>query len=171
MSASKPLPQVREGSRPDRLRSCPTVVVFSHPQPGMVKIGEASRQLGISVQAIRLYEQEGLIISFKSQKGTRWYSQEDLIWMRRIRELIGEGLNFAGIRHLLAQVPCWELKPCSPEDRQGCCMRFESQVPCWAAPEKLCSEKLKECYFCNTYRSAPKFVNLKQNARIIPLQS
>ncbi len=42
-------------------------------------------------------------------------------------------------------------------------------MPCWMAPDKLCTEKLKECYHCNTYRQARRFVNLKEHAQIVPL--
>ena len=135
----------------------------------MTKIGEVARLLGLSVQAIRLYEAEGLLISFKSRKGTRWYSREDVRWISGIQELIGEGLNFAGIRRLLAQIPCWALKPCSPDEHANCAMRSEARVPCWVAPEKLCTEQLKECYHCNTYRRASSWVNLKTQAEIVPL--
>ncbi len=42
-------------------------------------------------------------------------------------------------------------------------------MPCWMAPDKLCTEKLKKCYHCNTYRQARRFVNLKEHAQIVPL--
>jgi MerR family transcriptional regulator/heat shock protein HspR len=135
----------------------------------MIKIGELARDLGLSVQTIRLYEAEGLLISFKSRKGTRWYSPRDIEWIRRIHELVGEGLTFAGIRRLLALLPCWALRPCRPEDHAECSMRFELRMPCWIAPEKLCTEQLKECYHCNAYRRAREMVDLKLHADIVPL--
>jgi hypothetical protein len=138
----------------------PLTVPYGEPQAGMSKIGDVAKRLDISVQAIRLYESEGLLISFKSEKGTRWYTEEDIQWISRIKGLISEGLNFAGIRRLLAQIPCWSLKPCRPEDHAICPMRFEARMPCWIAPEKLCTEKLKECYHCNSYRRAPSLINL-----------
>lgn len=150
--------------------SIPLVAHFDQPQPGMLKIGEVARRLDLSVQAIRLYEAEGLLISFKSQKGTRWYSEADIRWIEQVKAMVSEGLNFAGIRHLLAQVPCWLLRPCRPEDHAACAMRYESRMPCWIAPEKLCTEKLKECYHCNTYRRAPEFVNLKTQVQIVSLE-
>ncbi|MFQ5739276.1 MAG: MerR family transcriptional regulator [Acidobacteriota bacterium] len=159
-----------ERSRREERPAIPMVAPFEKPQAGMVKIGKAAKRLGLSVQAIRLYESEGLIISFKSSKGTRWYGPDDLLWIARIQELISEGLNFVGIRRLLAQIPCWALKPCRPEDHAHCSMRFEWRHPCWIAPEKLCPEKLRECYHCPTYRRARDFVNLKSQARIIPLE-
>lgn len=148
----------------------PLTVPYTQPQPGMLKIGEVAEHLGISVQSIRLYEAEGLLISFKSPKGTRWYSQQDISWIEKIRDLISEGLNFAGIRRLLALIPCWALKPCRPEDRANCAMRHEVRFPCWIAPDKLCTEQLKECYHCPTYRKAKDYVNLKKHADIVPLE-
>jgi MerR family transcriptional regulator/heat shock protein HspR len=148
----------------------PLTVPYDKPQPGMMKIGEVAEDLGISVQVIRLYEAEGLLISFKSAKGTRWYSRDDVKWIEKIRDLVSEGLNFAGIRRLLALIPCWALKPCRPEDHANCAMRYETRFPCWIAPEKLCTEKLKECYHCNTYRKAREFVELKTKADIVPLE-
>lgn len=142
---------------------------FDEPQEGMLKIGEVAQQLGISVQAIRVYESEGLLIAFKSKKGTRWYSSSDIDWVKEIRRLVSEGLNFEGIRRLLAQIPCWDLKPCSPEQRADCAMRREDRMPCWVAPEKLCTEKLRECYHCNAYRRARELVNLKTGAEIVLL--
>ena len=144
---------------------------FPKPREGMLKIGETARRLGISVQAIRLYESEGLLISFRSQGGTRWYSEEDIEWIAEIKRMVCSGLNFEGIRRLLAQVPCWALKPCRPEDHASCSMRYEARVPCWVAPEKLCTEKLKECYHCNTYRRAPEYINLKTKVDLIPLET
>ncbi len=149
----------------------PLVVAFEKPQEGMSKIGDVARRLGAAVQTIRLYEAEGLLISFKSSGGTRWYSEEDVLWITQIKRLISEGLNFAGIRHLLAQIPCWALRPCRPDDHARCNMRFETRVPCWIAPEKLCVEKLKECYHCTTYRRARDFVDLKVHADIIPKET
>jgi hypothetical protein len=136
----------------------------------MLKIGKIARELQISMQVIRLYEAEGVLISFRSKGGTRWYSQADIRWIARIKELISEGLNFEGIRWLLAQIPCWSLRPCSPELHAACSMRTEPRMPCWIAPDKLCSEKLKECYHCYAYRRARDFVHLKSHADIVPLK-
>lgn len=161
---------VRTASSPRALRPPIAVVAaFVEPQPGMVKIGQAAEEVGLSVQAIRMYEAEGLVISFKSKKGTRWYSKADRLWIARIHDLIQEGLNCAGIRRLLALLPCWDLRPCTEEDRRDCSAWKEARVPCWIAPEKLCTEQLKECYHCDAYRSARKMVDLKKHALITPL--
>ena len=155
----------------DLLPTISLVAPFETPRPGMLKIGTTARNLGISVQVIRLYEAEGLIISFKSKGGTRWYSKEDRQWISKIRELLSYGLNFEGIRWLLAQIPCWSLRPCTAELHAGCSMRTEYRMPCWIAPEKLCSEKLKECYHGAAYRSARDYVHLKTHAEIVPFKT
>jgi len=138
------------------------------PPHGACKIGEASWRLGISVHGLRRYEREGLAIPFRSQAGTRWYSTEDIQWIQTIRDLLARGLNFAGIRHLLAQIPCWTLKPCSPEERENCPLTYLATTPCWSAPDRLCPEELKDCYHCAAYRRATEFVNLKTVADIVP---
>lgn len=163
--------QVSRVRKARTITAIPLVAPFSEPQPGMLKIGEAARRLGISVQAIRLYEAEGLLISFRSERGTRWYSEADLNWIAQIKRMVQEGMNFEGIRRLLAQIPCWALKPCRPEAHENCAMRYEARVPCWIAPEKLCTEQLKECYHCNTYRRASDFVNLKVSTNLIVLET
>lgn len=145
-------------------------VPFSLPQSGMLKIGEVARRIGVSVQAVRLYEAESVLISFRSSRGTRWFDERDIEWIGTIRALLQEGLNFEGIRRLLAQLPCWALRPCGPEHYANCAMRLEHRVPCWVAPDRLCSEKLKHCYHCATYRRAREFVNLKISAQIVPIQ-
>jgi hypothetical protein len=43
----------------------PLLASFEEPLPGMQKIGDVARRVNLSVQTIRLYEAEGLLISFK----------------------------------------------------------------------------------------------------------
>jgi len=133
----------------------------------MLKIGDVARRVDLSVQTLRLYEAEGLLISFKSSKGTRWYSEGNIRWIQEIQELLAEGVNFAGIRRLLAQLPCWEMKPCTQEQKEKCSMRTEGRLPCWITPSRLCLEQLKECFHCATYNQAAEFINLKTRTKIL----
>lgn len=158
----------RDGNR--ALAAVPLVTPLQEERPGLVKIGDVARRFGISVHTIRLYEKEGLLISLRSKRGTRWYSASDLEWISTIRSLLDSGLNFEGIRRLLAQLPCWALRPCLPESRWACSMRFEARLPCWIAPEKLCTEKLSECYHCPTYRQARDLINLKTRFDLVQLE-
>jgi hypothetical protein len=102
----------------------------------------------------------GLLRSLAPQSKVGWVRDHDLLPQPR------SGLNFAGIRHLMAQKPCWALKPWFPEDQAACPMRYEYRMPCWNAPEKLCTEQLRECYCCNTYRGARSWSILRLMRRL-----
>ncbi len=77
--------------------------------------------INIAVPTLRMYEKAGLIIPFRNETDRRLYSIADLKRVSFIKRLIkAEGLNLAGIRRLMALLPCWELKPCSPELKEQC---------------------------------------------------
>ena len=68
-----------------------------------IKIGGVARHFNISVDLLRLYEREGLLIPIKSSKGTRYYTERDYPWIETLMRLVRDyRLNFAGVRHLLA---------------------------------------------------------------------
>lgn len=50
-----------------------------------MKIGEVARRVGVSVSALRLYEQRGLIEAGRSGGGTRHYGEED---MERLQAIV-----------------------------------------------------------------------------------
>jgi hypothetical protein len=52
-------------------------------------------------QNIRLYERKGLLTPWRTSGGTRQYSELDLVTMRRIGELLEDGLNLAGVAKVL----------------------------------------------------------------------
>ena len=69
------------------------------PPSGMIKIGTVARHFNISVDLLRLYEREGLLIPIKSPKGTRYFTDRDYAWIGTVLRLVREArLNFAGIR-------------------------------------------------------------------------
>ncbi len=133
-----------------------------HLPNGSIKIGAVARQFGISVDLLRLYEREGLVIPLKSSRGTRYYTEHDFPWIGTVLKLVREArLNFAGIRHLLALVPCWEIRHCGFESKRNCPVINDASRPCWsnrAACPVVCSQ---DCYFCPVYRAAPSSENLK----------
>ena len=84
-------------------------------------LGVASTLTGIPVHSIRQYIDKGLIIPFRKESSHKLFSQVDIIRLKYIQKLLDEGgLNIAGIRALLAVVPCWVLQKCSSEDREKC---------------------------------------------------
>lgn len=49
------------------------------------KIGEVARLLGSTTQTLRFYEQEGIIVPQKSENGTRYYNEADIIRLLAFR--------------------------------------------------------------------------------------
>ena len=60
-------------------------------------ISVAADLTGAGVQNLRVYERHGLVEPARTTGGTRRYSEEDLDRVRRVLELLGLGLNLAGI--------------------------------------------------------------------------
>ncbi len=130
------------------------------PPNGRVKIGAVAKHFNISVDLLRLYEREGLVIPLKSPKGTRYFTEQDYLWIGTVLRLVREArLNFAGIRHLLALLPCWEIRNCGHEKRRECTIAKDPTSPCWTNPN--CCVPERDCYNCEVYRSAPACENLK----------
>jgi MerR family transcriptional regulator/heat shock protein HspR len=127
-----------------------------------IKIGAVARHFGVSVDLLRLYEREGLLIPMKSQKGTRYFGERDFLWIGTILRLVREArLNFAGIRRLLALLPCWEVRQCPYPQKQQCPVLTDASSPCWANRSCACANGAQDCYACAVYRSAPSCENLK----------
>jgi MerR family transcriptional regulator, heat shock protein HspR len=68
---------------------------------GVYGISVASELSGIDPQTLRLYERRGLLTPARTDGGTRRYSDDDLDRLQRISELVGEGINIAGIAQIL----------------------------------------------------------------------
>jgi len=68
---------------------------------GVYGISIAAELVGMGVQTLRLYEARGLLEPERSDGGTRRYSANDLDRLRRIGDLLGAGLNLAGIAKVL----------------------------------------------------------------------
>lgn len=68
---------------------------------GVYGISVAATLVGMGVQALRLYERRGLLEPERSSGGTRRYSEEDLDRLRRIGDLLEEGLNLTGVGRVL----------------------------------------------------------------------
>src|ERR1700754_2192536 len=64
---------------------------------GVYGISVAAEMVGMGVQTLRLYEARGLITPDRTDGGTRLYSADDITRVRRIGELLSDGLNLAGI--------------------------------------------------------------------------
>ena len=68
---------------------------------GVFAISVAARMASMEIQNLRVYERRGLLEPDRTAGGTRLYSQDDVDRLVRIGELLGEGLNLAGIAYVL----------------------------------------------------------------------
>jgi DNA-binding transcriptional MerR regulator len=68
---------------------------------GVYAISVVAQLVGTGPQNIRLYERRGLLTPDRTAGGTRQYSETDLAVLRRISELLDEGLNLAGVAKVL----------------------------------------------------------------------
>ncbi|MDQ3104920.1 MAG: MerR family transcriptional regulator [Actinomycetota bacterium] len=56
---------------------------------------------GVNPQMLRVYEAKGLLEPYRSDGGTRRYSDHDLERIDEITTLLAAGLNLAGVDHVL----------------------------------------------------------------------
>ncbi|MDF9716515.1 MerR family transcriptional regulator [Nocardioides sp. ChNu-153] len=69
---------------------------------GVFAISVAAEMTSLQVQNLRVYERRGLLEPDRTPGGTRLYSEADIDRLHRIRTLLAEGLNIAGIARVLA---------------------------------------------------------------------
>ena len=71
------------------------------PAAGVYGISVAADLVGTGVQNLRAYEKAGLVEPRRTSGGTRLYSSDDIARMRRIADLVAEGLNLNAIAIVL----------------------------------------------------------------------
>ena len=124
----------------------------------VISIGTLARKVGLSVSAIRKYEDEGLIISHRSESGHRLFAYEDIERLQNIQHLIKKlGFNIEGIRRMQAMLPCWDLLPCDNEVRDNCFAVKDNTKPCWMMKDAHCTLQGNECRKCPVYRFGSLF--------------
>ena len=124
-------------------------------------IGVAADKLKMSVHSLRQYEREGLIVVHKTPTGRRLFSDLELEKIRCIKEMVQEqGLNFEGIRSLMALVPCWKLRSCANHSHEACLAFKDKSRPCWSSQQK-CMNPLPSCRDCPVYQKMVHCDHLK----------
>lgn len=68
---------------------------------GVFAISVAADMVSMEIQNLRVYERRGLLEPDRTAGGTRLYSADDIDRLHRIRELLADGLNLAGIARVL----------------------------------------------------------------------
>lgn len=120
-------------------------------------IGIVAELVGTTDQTLRLYEKHGLIKPFRRNKN-RYYSENDIKWIRCIRELIHhKKISIQGIKKLLDYAPCWELTECTEQRRSECSSYIDKTKPCWELNRKICHRNSGNiCEDCIVYLSKTK---------------
>ncbi len=80
----------------------------------LVRIGEVARDAGVSVRAVRYYEQQGLLTAERSPSGQRLYPREAGARVRFFQQMYAAGLTSRNIAELL---PCIESGHTDAEQR------------------------------------------------------
>lgn len=125
-------------------------------------IGSVARMLDISVQTLRLYESEGLILPAKSEGGQRRYSQADIERLLCIRRAITEQkIGIAGIRLVQSLVPCWQLVGCPPGERESCPAFRNHDGGCWTYHHQNNVCATRACRTCEVYRKSTSCEDIK----------
>jgi DNA-binding transcriptional MerR regulator len=70
-------------------------------QAGVFAISVAAEMTSLQIQNLRVYERRGLVAPGRTSGGTRLYSEADIDRLHRIRDLLADGLNLAGIAAVL----------------------------------------------------------------------
>ncbi len=113
-------------------------------------ISTAAKLLNVSVHTLRMYEREGLFISYKKNPNRRLFSKSDLERIKCIRRSINElKISINGIKAIYSLVPCWSIIKCKKENRSKCQAFNGHSQPCWSYMNKNC--KKQECRNCGVY--------------------
>lgn len=122
----------------------------------------AAKLSNIPVHSVRQYIDKGLIIPFKKESNRHLFSEVDIIRLKYIQKLlVEEGMNIAGIKNLLAIIPCWAIRKCSEDDRKECQAFTSTSYPCWEASAKGTLCKNTNCKECDVYRVVEDYPDIK----------
>ena len=68
----------------------------------MFAISVVAEMVAVPAQNLRVDERHGLVDPARTEGGTRRYSRADVARLRRIRDLLADGLNLAGVARVVA---------------------------------------------------------------------
>jgi DNA-binding transcriptional MerR regulator len=81
----------------------------------MIRIGELARRSGVSVRALRYYEEQGLLVAERSASGQRHYPETAVERVAFFQDMYAAGLNSRNIATLL---PCVDSGHTDAEQRR-----------------------------------------------------
>ena len=100
---------------------------INNPETPLFSIGVVAELLHVTDQTLRVYEKNGIIKPSRRNKD-RYYSANDIVWLKCIRRFLKEdGLNLKGIEKLTQFVPCYDISPC--QDCGSCTAHIKRCAP------------------------------------------
>lgn len=90
------------------------VSVPKPPAEPMIRIGQVARGAGVSVRAVRYYEQQGLLDVDRTPSGQRRYRPDAIERVRLVRQMYAAGMTSRTIATLLPPV---ELNHADPDQQ------------------------------------------------------
>ncbi|QWF85249.1 MerR family transcriptional regulator [Amycolatopsis sp. CA-230715] len=69
-----------------------------------MRIGEVAAAVGLTPRALRYYEQCGLFAARRTVSGHREYDDEDVQWLRTVRDLLDTGLTIGDVQAVVAML-------------------------------------------------------------------
>ena len=66
-----------------------------------VYIQQAAAMVGASASALRQWEESGLVLPSRTRSGYRVYTYADIERLRRVQQLLADGINLSGVHRLL----------------------------------------------------------------------
>ncbi|MGA2002337.1 MAG: helix-turn-helix domain-containing protein [Terriglobales bacterium] len=129
-----------------------------HPPDDCFRRDVAARRFDVSVNQLKEYAREGLLISLKSRRGIPYYTDRDSRWASALKRLQEEAhLSCDGIRQLLvSRCTCWKFRHCEFHGKAECPVTTDPSKPCWVNRAKWSVLVSHPCYSCIVYRSAPE---------------
>ena len=81
----------------------------------MLRIGQLAERSGVSVRALRYYEEQGLLVADRTPAGQRAYPESAAEKVRFFQQMYAAGLTSRDIADLL---PCWDTGHTNAEQRR-----------------------------------------------------
>jgi MerR family transcriptional regulator/heat shock protein HspR len=125
----------------------------------LLPISVVSDLTGIKQQTLRLYERHGLIKPARRNKN-RIYSENDIKWLRCLKDLIYEKkINPVNIKKLLRSSSCWKILSCPEKKRHRCTAYINPRKPCWEINHLKCYRQSGEkCDDCIVYLAERQYL-------------
>ncbi len=68
----------------------------------ILKVSQVAKEINLSADRLRTYDEEKLVIPYRENNNTRLYSYNDVYWLTSLRKLIGKNnLSILGFKEIL----------------------------------------------------------------------